>query len=257
MESSALWKAYRESEDIQARNALLERHLGLVYHVAEKLTRSLHTDVEFEELVSAGTVGLIDAIENFDASRGTAFSTFAAPRIRGAILDDLRSRDPVPRSVRRKRRKIREARRRLTESLERPPDEYETARELGIGTRKLRSWKAEAEKAVHVSLDKPVSDDADSTTTRAELMEDPDAVDIEQEVARSEEKQILREAITELDERDRIVISLYYFEGLKLREIAEVLEVTESRVSQIRSRVLSDLRERLSHLEAAVGGAEA
>src|SRR5690606_38712270 len=131
MPSTALWRAYSEGHQI-ARDRLLNEHLGLVHHVARQLSRSLAADTDFDELVSAGAIGLMNALDSFDTSRGLAFSTFAAPRIRGAILDELRRQDHIPRSIRRKSRDIAGARESLTLSHGIPPDDQVLASHLGI-----------------------------------------------------------------------------------------------------------------------------
>mgnify|MGYP006278566409 CR=1 FL=1 len=251
MEPSELWESYRENDDIEARDALVEKHMGLVYHVAQQLMNTLHEDVDLEELVSAGAMGLMSALENYDHSRGNAFSTFAAPRIRGAILDDLRRQDPVPRSIRKKQRDVARARERLKRELKRDPTPMETAEELDIDPETLHDWKSDSEKARPVSLDRPLSDDENGAATPKEIVADEDTDDVEERINRQEEMEILQEEIADLDEQKRVVLSLYYFEGLKLREIAEVLGVTESRISQIRSQAVDLLRDRLSHLRTA------
>lgn len=248
MEASTLWDSYRQDDDLEARDALIERHMGLVYHVAQQLMKTLHEDVELEELVSAGTMGLMNALENYDRSRGHAFSTFAAPRIRGAILDDLRRQDPVPRSIRKKQRDIARARERLKRELKRDPGPLETAEELGIDSETLHDWQSESERASPVSLDRPLAEDENGAATPKEIVPDEDAEDVEERINREEEMQILREEIAELKEQERVVLSLYYFEDLKLREIAEILGVTESRISQVRSKAIDRLKDRLSHL---------
>src|SRR3954454_5101143 len=150
----------RETE-AAARDAVLRQHLGLVYHVAKQLTRARANEVELDDLVSAGTLGLIDAFEHFDTSRGLAFSTFAAPRIRGAILDELRRLDRVPRSVRRKTRQIESASNALAISLVRRPGHAELAEGLGIDLETLWRWQTERESTQVVSMDGAQSGSAD------------------------------------------------------------------------------------------------
>src|SRR5574338_1426109 len=140
--------------DDSTRDAMLRQHLGLVYHVAQQFARMRGVDVELDDLVSAGALGLIDAFEHFDASRGLAFSTFAAPRIRGAMLDELRRLDRVPRSVRRKGRQMDGAATALAGLLGREPDHAELAQGLGIDLATLWRWQAERESAHVVSLDR-------------------------------------------------------------------------------------------------------
>jgi len=242
MEQESLWRGYREQGDPLAREQLLLKNLPLVHHVARQVRRRSRVDTEYDELVSAGTIGLIQAIDNFDINRGLAFSTYAAPRIRGAILDDHRRRDRVPRSIRRKQRDIAGAHEELTEQLGRAPNDQETAATLGIEPERLWQWQRETEHAVRVSLDKPVDTEAGRHTTPEEMLVGQSGVEIEDHVSKQEEVKVLRREITKLKKRERIVLSLYYFENLKLREIGQVLNVTESRVSQIHSQAIANLR---------------
>jgi RNA polymerase sigma factor for flagellar operon FliA len=205
-------------------------------------------DVEFDELLGAGTIGLMHAIETFDPDRGLAFSTLAAPRIRGAILDDLRKRDVVPRSVRKKQRQMNRAKDSLMGTLNRSPQPQETAEELGIGLEEYWKWSGESEQALPVSLDQPKNLRDGSHLSGEELLAGDDAEELEDSINRGEELQILKDEILKLKKQERLVLSLYYFEELKLHEIASILGVTESRVSQIRSKAIQNLKSRLSHL---------
>ena len=248
MNAATLWEAYQDSMDPAAREELLSHHLRLVHHVARKLMRTLSVEVEFDDLVSAGTVGLIKAIENFDPSRGLAFSTFAAPRIRGAILDDLRRWDHVPRSIRRKQRQIASARESLRGELDREPSPQETADELGIDVEKFWRWQSDTQEAIQVSLDRPIEADDGSRITPLDVLVGDDGEEIEEDITLSEEVEILRRQIEALKDRERLVLSLYYFEEMKLHQIAKILGLTESRVSQIRSKAIQTLRSRMGML---------
>lgn len=238
--------------DPTARDRMLNEHLGLVHHVARQLSRSLATDVDFDELVSAGAMGLMNAVDSFDSSRGLAFSTFAAPRIRGAILDELRRQDHVPRSVRRKSREIAAAREALIRRTGSPPESQEVAAELGIDPDTLWRWQSQIEGVHHVALDAPMKDDDSRSATPAQVLTGIPGDKIEEDLNHEQEVEFLREAIVRLTEQERIVLSLYYFEELKLHEIATILELTESRVSQIRSKAIMKLRGELGGLRAQV-----
>ncbi|MDH5588455.1 MAG: FliA/WhiG family RNA polymerase sigma factor [Gemmatimonadota bacterium] len=253
METISLWNAYQTGGDLLARDQLMLKHLRLVHHVARQVIRSSRVDAEFDDLVSAGTIGLMNAIDNFDTSRGLAFSTFAAPRIRGAILDDLRRRDHVPRSIRRKQRDISRAREALTTELRREPSDEEMADEMGIGVDKLWRWQRETEQASQMSIDQPMENDSGRSATAEEIIKGSGGEEIEEDINREQELQLLRDEILNLKEQERLVLSLYYFEELKLHEIASVLGVTESRISQIRSKAIQSLRGRLSHLMEGSG----
>ena len=248
MTETTLWEAVQRRRDQAARDELLLRHMGLVHHVARQLMRSTRVDAAFEELVSAGTIGLMNAIENFDPSRGLAFSTFAAPRIRGSVLDDLRRRDHVPRSIRKKQRELARARDTLSARLGRSPTDEEVAGELGVAVETVWTWQRQTEQAGRVSLDRPLEGQSGRGGSAADILPGAEGSDVEDEINQAEEIQILRDAILKLKEQERLVLSLYYFEELKLHEIAGVLGVTESRVSQIRSKAVANLREQLAHL---------
>jgi len=241
MSSEQLWSAY-SSGDQAARDALLRENLNLVHHVARQLSRALAAPADFDELVSCGTMGLMNALEAFEPARGLAFSTFAVPRIRGAILDELRRQDHVPRSVRRKTREISQARETLTRIFGRVASDREIAEHLGIDLQTLWRWQAETESAVQISLDQSASDNEGQPGLPMEGMANEGDLTIEDEINRDQERELLKQALLKLKDQERIVLTLYYFEELKLHEIAEVLELTESRVSQIRSKALSRLR---------------
>jgi len=239
----ALWQEYREGRNPDTRDRILDEHLGLVHHVARRLQRRLSDQVEYDELLGPGTIGLMEAVESFDPDRGMAFSTFAVPRIRGAILDDLRRRDSVPRSVREKQNALRDAEDSLRQSLGREPTPTETARELGIETEKLWSWKKTTRSAWRVSLDRPIQiAGSEGENPRLEAIIPSDEPLAEEDLEREETVAQLGEALASLNDRDRMVLTLYYYEELKLHQIADVLGVTESRVSQIRSAALKRLR---------------
>lgn len=230
------------------REQLLNEHLGLVHFIARQVARGLPADTDFDELVSAGTIGLMAAHESFESERGLAFSTFAAPRIRGSILDELRRQDHVPRSVRRKAREIGSARDSLRHELGREPNDREVAARLGVEVDVLWRWDADVEGASQLSLDQSPSDGNDNIGVPLEMMAQDETPAVEEELTREREAELMREALLELKEQERVVLSLYYFEELKLHEIATVLGLTESRVSQIRTKALGRLRERLAGL---------
>jgi RNA polymerase sigma factor FliA len=251
MESTVtIWEAAQSGDDPQARESLMLQHVPLVHHVARQLMRSSSLDAEFDELVSAGTIGLINAIDNFDPGRGLAFSTFAAPRIRGSVLDDLRRRDHAPRSIRRKQRDIARASERLSRELGRIPTDEELSTELEIDIDKLWRWKHSVERASRVSIDAQVETSSGVRVAPKDTLVGEEGGLIESRLGTEEEISILRDEILNLKEQERIVLSLYYFEDLKLHEIATILGVTESRISQIRSKAVKSLRERLAPLRA-------
>ena len=229
-----LWARYRVSRDPAARAQLVEQHLGLVRYVARAIARRI-VQVETNDLESAGTLGLLRALDRFDPSRGIAFSTYAVQRIRGAILDDLRAGDPAPRSLRRSARQLAAARSRLEQRLGRPPASIQVAEALGIDLPTL--WRWQAAPARTMSLDDP--------TCSAQLESAVGSPAPQGTLLETEQTACLEAAIARLPERERAVVILSFYEGLTLREIGQRLEVTESRVSQIRSQAVRRLRDLL------------
>lgn len=250
MNENAMWTAYAAG-DSDARDALLREHLGLVHFVARQVFRNLSTEADFDDLLGAGTLGLIGALESFDLARGLAFSTFAAPRIRGSILDDLRRQDHVSRSVRRKARELTAARAELTRTLGRAPADHELAIRLDLDIPRVWRWESEVESAVMISLEWTPGDRDGQAPPLADMLFD-EGPTIEDVLEREEQVARLAHALTKLNEQQQTVLTLSYYEGLKLQEIATVLGVTESRVSQIRTKALAKLRSGMSPRLAAV-----
>lgn len=238
--------------DLEARQALIGEHLGLVYHVARQLCRSKQMDVELDELVSAGTIGLIEAFNNFDPGRGLAFSTFAAPRIRGAILDELRRQDHVPRSVRRRAREVHAASEALTRRLGRTPDQQQLAQAMGIDVTTLSRWQSESDNGRFIPLERTAETSPTGSRLPMEQLIADHGEDVEDRLTLTQEVAYLRDALLTLPETERNVLSLYYFEELKLSDIAAILGVSESRVSQIRAKAVGRLRVSLGSLRASV-----
>lgn len=249
MDNSQRWAACAAG-DVAARDSLLQDNLSLVHYVAKQLSRSLSADADPDEMVNIGTLGLMAALESFDPSRGLAFSTYAVPRIRGAILDELRRQDHVPRSIRRKTRDIAQAREQVMRTLGRAPTDAEVARQIGIPTDTLWRWQADVERTVQISLHAAEGDRDEAGPSPIEFLRST-ADGADERMEHEEEVAALREAILGLKDQQRTVLSLYYFEELNAREIAEVLNISESRVSQIRSKALSALREVMYPLAAS------
>ena len=233
-----------------AAQRAVAQHLGLVYHVARALARS-GVAVELDELVSAGTLGLIDAIANFDESRGLAFTTFAAPRIRGAMLDELRRLDHVPRSVRRQARAVAAATDALAGELCAAPDEAQLASRLGIDLATLWRWQCDGEGTHHLPLEK-AHPDGDGSLSGEEYLSASTGCEVDEALTQEQEMAALTGAIRALGSRERAVLTLYYYEELRLHEIGEILGVSESRVCQIRTQAIAQLRDQLTSLRGAV-----
>ena len=239
-----VWIEYKKTRTEELRNALMENYLHLVRYNAERIHVKLPDEVELDDLMSSGIFGLMDAIEAFDLERGVKFETYCAPRIRGAILDELRRQDHVPRSVRRKTRDITAARNALAAKLCRAPEDVEVAEALGVDVQTLWKWESDVEGAIRVPIDRPANDrGGESHTSPLDLLHTDPTEAIDERLGREQEVTMLRDAILKLKEQERTVLALYYFEELKLHEIAEILGLTESRVSQIRSKALARLRE--------------
>jgi RNA polymerase sigma factor for flagellar operon FliA len=219
-----------------------------VYHVARKLSRARAMPLELDELVSAGTLGLIEAMKNFDAARGLAFSTFAAPRIRGAMLDEMRRQDHVPRSVRRRARDVGAATELLTRELGRVPDATQIANRLGIDMETYFRWQNDGDSARFVSLERTSETVTPGSRLPSEHIVSENESDIDDHLTLGQEIHHLQAALGRLPDQERHVLSLYYFEELKLHEIAAILGVSESRVSQIRSKAVARLRRALGSL---------
>jgi RNA polymerase sigma factor FliA len=242
--SDALWARYRATGDADARAQLLDQYLGLVHHAAREFATKTPA-LEIGDLLGVGTLGLMRAMETFDLSRGLAFSTYAMTRIRGAILDDLRSRDWTPRSVRSKGRQINAAIAKLERQLGRAPKPREVAGALGIPLPTYWEWQHAIGSTALLSIhERPAS--VDDGATLEETLDDPDALMPGDELEHDEQRALLRAAISELPEKEQKVLALYYFEELTLKQIGEVLQLTESRVSQIRTQTLRKLRTRLA-----------
>ncbi len=238
-----LWDSYRADPTRMARDRLILHYSPLVKYVAGRVAVGLPQNVEQADLVSYGIFGLIDAIEKFDQGRGFKFETYAISRIKGAILDELRSIDWVPRSVRAKGRAVERAFSKLEARLKRSPTEAELAEELDMTDTQLQAVLGQLSLTGVAALDEMLGDRGDATTlgdTIPDSGDSPGAL-----LERSELRGQLAEAIERMPEREKMVLTLYYFENLTLSQIGEVLGVTESRVSQIHTKSVLQLRSRL------------
>jgi RNA polymerase sigma factor for flagellar operon FliA len=239
-----LWDRYRASPARDLRDRLILHYSPLVKYVAGRVAAGLPHNVEQSDLVSYGIFGLIDAIEKFDPGRGFKFETYAISRIKGAILDELRSIDWVPRSVRARGREVERAFSKLEAQLRRSPSEAELAEELGYSEPQLQQVLGQLSLTGMAALDEMLGDRSDATTladTIADTSDGPVAL-LEQSELRGQ----LSEAIERMPEREKVVLSLYYFENFTLAQIGEVLGVTESRVSQIHTKSVLQLRAKLA-----------
>ncbi|HLX87770.1 MAG TPA: RNA polymerase sigma factor WhiG [Acidimicrobiales bacterium] len=245
--TTRLWAEYKDNGDRQIRDQLIVLYSPLVKYVAARVAVGLPQHVDGSDLVSYGIIGLIDAIDRYDPVRKVKFETYAIPRIKGAIIDELRAIDWVPRSVRSKARAVEQAYAALEASLLRTPTDAEVAAELGISEKELQEILRQISFVGVAALDEVFSvggERGDRTTlgdTIPDAAEGPGAL-----FEDKESKEILAQAIRQLGERERTVLSLYYYEGLTLAEIGEILGVTESRVCQIHTKAVLQLRGRLT-----------
>lgn len=245
-----LWRLYRRENCQDARRELVDLHARIVKYVAGRMAIGLPHYVEFNDLVSAGLLGLLQAIDNFDPERGIKFETYAIPRIRGAILDELRSQDWFPRSLRRKAKMLEEAYGTLEVQLGRPATDAEVAKRLAIDINELDDMIGEVAVATIVSLDADTSgDDSDNSTSLGDYLADTRSEDIEKVIARQEMKELIGSRMAELPEKEQLVLVLYYYEELTLKEIGEILDVTESRVCQIHTRAILRLKGKIDRHE--------
>ena len=245
-----LWRRYKDEGDGTARERLVVAYSPMVKFVAGRLGAGLPSHVEDADLISYGLVGLIGAIERFEPERGIKFETFAMTRIRGAIIDELRSLDWVPRSVRSRAREIEAAQSKLEHELQRAPSDAELAAKVGISEDELESSLLDIASSSVYALDElwSISDASGDQVSLLDTISDPRAADPQEYLASSEVKDALTEAVAGLPEREQLGVALYYYENLTLREIGEVLGVTESRVSQLHTKAVMRLRSALQEV---------
>lgn len=225
------------------REALIRKHAPLVKYIAERFAVRLPANISVEELVSAGTMGLFDALNNYDPNKGVKFKTYATYRIKGAMLDDLRRMDWAPRSVRRDVHRIETALNDAWNRYGREPSDTETAREMGVDLNKYFKMLQDVQGATLLSLNDKGAEGAQSNLDRM-AADNPSPLE---EFQKKELKHVLAAVLRKLSKREQMVMSLYYYDELMLKEIAAVLGVTESRVSQIHSKVILSLRSKLKN----------
>jgi RNA polymerase sigma factor for flagellar operon FliA len=242
-ETQDLWREYTKTKDQGVRDRLILTYAPLVKYVAGRLGSGLPAHVDENDLVSYGLLGLIGAIERFDPDRDIKFETYAIARIKGSIIDELRAMDWVPRSVRSRARDIERAIGELERKLHRAPTDEEIADKLGVSTDDLNDSLTEIGRSSIAALDElwTVSSSGGDQVALIDTIEDTEGPEPQTEL-----KEALGEAIARLPEREKLVVTLYYYEELTLREIGEVLGVTESRVSQLHTKAILRLKARLA-----------
>lgn len=250
-ELDALWSDYKQRRSTRARDALIVNYSPLVKYVAGRVAVGLPQNVEQSDLVSYGMFGLIDAIDKFEPERGFKFETYAISRIKGAILDELRSIDWVPRSVRSKLRQIEKAIAKLEAQHHRPPTDSELAAELDWTADQLHTALTQISHVGLAALDEilSVAGDRGESVTLGDTIADRSAHGPMGAFEIAETRQLLGQAINVLPEREKLVLTLYYYENMTLQEVGQVLGVTESRVCQIHTKAVLHLRSRLNAAE--------
>lgn len=237
------WARYQKNPSEDLRQRLLTKYLPLVRNVAARMAMGFPRSVELTDLVNTGAIGLVEAFGNYDPARGVKFETYAVPRIRGAILDELRALDWVPRSTRAKSREIDRAMTHLENELGRPPEHFELAKALNLTDRELNLALDDVSCTNILSLDEIIyPEDDNRQVPRIETVSDHTSLSVLGQIEKGEMRTFLVTAISRLTDQEKLVIRLYYFEELTLKEIGEVMVISESRVSQIHTRAVKKLR---------------
>ncbi len=239
IDNDELWTHFVERRDPDSRDALIRRYQPLVKFVFARMALKLPPTIDRDDALAEGTIGLIEAVDRFDPHGGVKFQTYAFHRIRGAIIDMFRRLDTLPRSARKIERSRRAATEQLTQDLGRDPTMAEVAQALGMSTSEYRPHVATVAR-VEVSLD-PTNATAE-TTDRWSNLPDPNAEDITRGIEQEEEAVALARAVRQLPERDQVILSLRFQDELTLREVADVLELSEARISQLQAKAISKLR---------------
>ena len=241
---SRLWERYMASHDSEIREQLITEYAQLVKLVAGRMNMYLGYNVEYDDLVGYGVFGLIDAIDKFDFGKNVKFETYASLRIRGTILDQIRKMDWIPRTVRQKQKKIDEAIKQVEMRTGKNASDEEIAQELGLSDEELTTWQSQLKVTNVVSLNEYLEQGAEPVM---DARRNSHFIQPEDKVAEEELKQKLEESLEVLTEKERKVILLYYYEDLTLKEISSILEVSESRISQLHTKALLKMRKKLGN----------
>ena len=245
-ETERLWKSYKKTGDSQVRNRLILRYLPLVKYISDRIFQRLPRRVDIRDLRSAGIFGLIRAIDNFDRTRGIKFETYCSVRVRGSILDELRAQDWVPRPVRSRTQRLKEAQEELRRELGRNATDQEVGAKLGVDQQEVRSLGRETMATTFVSLSSGSEEDDGDGYNRLDLLAGGDDTDPVDRLQRADIAELINR---NLDEKERQVLILYYYEALTMREIGQFMNLSESRVCQIHTRIMERLKEELAPQE--------
>lgn len=242
-----LWKEYKKTNSKVIKDKLLVEYAHLVKYIASRIAVNLPASVDRDDIHSSGIFGLIKAVETFDLERGFKFETYAGHKIRGAILDELRAQDWVPRSIRQKSRDLQKTYTKLENELGRMPYDDEVCDELGINIEEFEKMLSEVTPTTIISLEEALPDRGSDSKQLCliDTLEDPGSENPLKQLGFVEVKAILKKTIEDLPEKEKLVIALYHFEELTLKEIGVVLDISESRVSQIHSKTILKLRSKL------------
>ena len=247
-----VWQQFKQDQSNRAlRNRLVENYLPLVKYNGERIWARLPEGVELDDLISAGVFGLMDAIKAFDLDRGVKFETYCVPRIRGAMLDELRTMDWVPRLVRSKASKLNEAIKTLEAHLGRPPNENELAEQMGLSVAELEKLITDANAVNLISLNKKwYETDSYKDVREIDILEDKKGEDPTRRIQKSD---LMRLVTKGLNRNERLIIILYYYEELTMKEIGKTLDLSESRVSQMHSAIVDRLKAQLGRRRPEFG----
>lgn len=248
-EKTELWKIYKKDHNQDDRDSLVKIYLYLVKYMAGRLAISMPSHISFDDLLSAGVIGLLDAIEHYEPSRNVPFEYFASQRIKGEMLDDLRRMDWVPRTIRRKARDFEKVLMKLQHELGRDPVDEELANAIGIRPEELNQLLEEIRSVNLLSLQDFVYQDGGVEREMIHYIKNDDVPDPSQYLEQKETYDELTNFIGQLEERHRLVIALYYYEGLTLKEIGQVLDISESRVSQIHTRAIMSIKAKIKIIQ--------
>src|SRR5688572_30432859 len=243
-----LWADYVADRDPKLRDRLILHYARLVKYVAGRVGSGLPAHVEQADLISYGTFGLIDAITRYEPTREVKFESYAMARIRGAIIDELRNTDWIPRSVRMKARQFERTVAELEARLHRTPTDEEVAAEMDMDVEDVRKFLGQLSLVNVVALDELLTDDDGGAPRLGDTLQDSSALDPQAMAEHGEARQLLARAVEQLPEREKVVVSLYYFEGLTLADIGRVLGVTESRICQLHTKAVLHLRTKLADI---------
>lgn len=245
------WKTYQATRDPGIREKMLTLYLPLVKQIAGRLLISLPKSVSLDELVSSGIMGLISAVDNYDPSMGFKFETYAASRIKGSIYDGLREMDWVPRSIRQKARQLENAMEALYKELGRIPEDQEMAAKLELSVENYHVMLNEVSVTSLLSLDEVFVNSKGDSAALSDFIEDKEMEDIHKAMEHEELKKVTVQVLKELPEQEKLVMALYYYEEMTLKEIGTVMDISESRVSQIHTKAIIHLRSRIKDVLSA------